>query len=165
MSIFDPNTFLETTYKGTIDTKFHSVPEGEYVAQAKDLKLREITGDKIEGVAVMLEVYWEPNDEDLAKSMNVERVPQVKQSLWLDLVERNGEKTAQLDFGTNKNMGVKRLMETFNLNDGKFNMGRIKFQTGYIKVAHRANPDDPESPFAEVTRVTSLEKAKAAKAA
>lgn len=165
MSIFDPNTFLETTYKGTIDTKFHSVPEGEYVAQCKDIKLREVTGDKIDGVAVLLELYWEPNDDALAKSMNVDRIPQIKQSVWLDLVERNGEKTAQLDFGTNKNMGVKRLMETFNLNDGKFNMGRLKFQTGYIKVTHRPNPEDAESPFAEVSRVTSLEKARASRAA
>lgn len=165
MSIFDPNTFLETTYKGVVDTKFHSVPENDYVAQCKDVRLREVTGEKIEGVAVLVELYWEIADDDLAKVMNVDRVPHVKQSIWLDLVERNGEKTAQLDFGTNKNMGIKRLMDTFNLNDGKFSLGRIKNQTGYIKVTHRANPDDPEAPFAEVSRVTSLEKAKAAKAA
>jgi hypothetical protein len=164
MSIFDPNTFLETVYKGVVDTKFHSVPEGDYVAQCKDLTLREVTGEKIDGVAVLFELYWEIADDTLAKKMGVERVPFVKQSTWLDLVERNGEKTAQLDFGTNKNMGIKRLMETFGLNDGKFNMGRLKFQTGFIKVAHRPNPDDPESPFAEVSRVTSLEKAKAAQA-
>jgi hypothetical protein len=165
MSIFDPNTSLETVYKNVIDTKFHSVPEGEYVAQCKDLKLREITNDKIDGTAVMLVLYWEIADDNLAKTMNVDRVPFVKQSTWLDLVERNGEKTAQLDFGTNKNMGLKRLMETFGINDGKFTMNRLKFQTGYVRVSHRPNPDEPESPFAEVSRVTNLEKAKAAKAA
>jgi hypothetical protein len=165
MSIFDPNTFMETTYKGVIDTKFHSVPEGEYVAQCKDVKLREVTGEKIEGVAVLLELFWEPNDDTLAKNMSVDHVPQVRQSMWLDLVERNGQKIAQLDFGINKNMAIKHLMETFRLNDGNFKLGRLKFQTGYIKVSHRPNPEDAESPFAEVSRVTSLEKAKASKAA
>jgi hypothetical protein len=165
MSIFDPTSFLETVYKQAIDTKFHSVPEGEYIAQCKDINYREVTSDKIDGVRYLAELTWEITDEAVAASMNVERVPQVRQSVWLDLVTKNGQTLPQLDWGTNKNMGLKRLMDTFSLNDGKFAVGKLKFQTGYIRVSHRVNPEDPESPFAEVSRVTSLDKARAAQAA
>src|SRR6266446_2789896 len=118
MSIFDAaaaQALLETVHKGAIDTQWHTVPEGEYILQCKELLLRQVTFKKIEGTGVGLDIQWEIIDEEVKKQMNIEH-PIARQSMLLDLVDGRN----QLDFATNRNQQLKNVIDACGLNTGKF---------------------------------------------
>jgi hypothetical protein len=159
-SIFDPNSFLQTEYKGTIDTEYHNCPPGEYIAQIKKLDLRQVTFKKIEGSGVGIDIQWELLDDEVKKAMNMEQ-PQVRQSFLLDLIEGRN----QLDLGPNRNMKLKNIIKALDLNSGKFALNQLMHGTAYVKVGQRPDDDDPEIIYSEVTRVTGLERAATRRAA
>jgi hypothetical protein len=159
VSIFDPAAaaaLLETVHKGTIDTQWHTVPEGEYIIQCKELTLRQVVFKKIEGTGVGLDIQWEVIDDTVKRSMNIDH-PTVRQSMLIDLVDGRN----QLDFSTNRNQSLKNVIEACNLNTGKFSLNMLKNQTCFGRIKHRPDDNDPEIIYAEVARVTSLEKARA----
>lgn len=155
-SIFDPAVFMETTHKGNLDTKFVVPDEGDYMAQITD-KLVIRSGVK-DGIAwASLDVVWELLDEAVKQKLNMEHV-YVRQSMFLDLDANN-----QLDLGVNRNMRLKRLWEATGVNKQKqVSIGALKFQAGYVHVGHRSAPDDPETIYAEVTKVWPVDKARQA---
>jgi hypothetical protein len=163
MSIFDPNTFGETVYKGEVDYDYHVCPIGDYLAQITDVKYREVTFKKVEGTGVGVDISWEVKDDAVKTAMNMDQ-PTVRQSFLLDLVEKELAKgNAVIDWGVNRNMKLKRIRQACGLaNGGAFNLGMLKFKTAYVHVDHRPDENDPEVVYSEVTRVTSLEKARAA---
>lgn len=164
-SIFDANTFLETTHKGQLDTAVVLVDEGDYMAQITD-KIEINSGTIGEGKQrageawANVRIQWEIMDSEVVKSLNMPKVF-VTQSLMLDLTDDG----RGLDLGVNKNMRLKRLLDATGLNSSKnWSINQLKFQTAYVKVKHR-RPDGFDDDIAEVVSVSSVGKAEAKKAA
>ncbi len=164
-SIFDANTFLETTQKGGLDTAFVLPDPGDYPAQVTDKPVPRsgIIGEG-KGRAgepwASVDIQWEIMDDSVRTKLNMERVL-VRQSLMLDLIPNTGLNGVppQLDLGTNKNMRLKRLLDATGLNKQKqWSLGSLQFQQGLIKVEHRDDPNDSDIKYAEVVRVSSLSK-------
>ena len=165
MSIFDPNTFLDTVYRGEVDYKYHTCPAGEYVGQipADGLKLREVQFKKIEGRGVSLDIQWNILDDEVKKEMNMDN-PQARQSFLLDLTP-----DGNIDWATNRNMKLKYIRKATGLDTAaKFQLAMLRNQAAWVKVDHvmatdsegRTITDDDGNPqvFAEVVRVSHLEK-------
>jgi len=171
-SLFDVNTFLETTHAGKLSTEFVLPDPGDYLAQVTD-KMDAVSGiigaDKQRGGEpwASLLLQWELMDDSVRAKMNMEHVI-VRQSIMLDLVPGTGINGVppQLDFGVNKNMRLRRVYDAVGvLKNAKINPGMLKFQSALVHVEHRADPNDAEIIYAEVTRVTSPDKARMREAA
>lgn len=168
-SLFDVNSFLETTHKGQLDTTFVLPDVGDYLAQCQPLtkdSLRSgtIGDDKARAGEpwAALELQWELTDDTVRAKMNMPKVL-VRQSLMLDLTAST---PPQLDWGTNRNMRLKRLLDVTGLNKQKnFSIGALAFATALVHVEHRPDANDSEIIYAEVTRVTSPDKARLREAA
>lgn len=168
-SIFDVNTFLETTHKGQLETAFVLPDAGDYMAQCQPLtkdSLRSglIGADKARAGEpwCALELQWELLDDTVKAKMNMPKVL-VRQSLMLDLTAST---PPQLDWGTNKNMRLKRLLDVTGLNKQKnFNIAGLAFASALVHVEHRPDPNDAEIIYAEITRVISPDKARLREAA
>jgi hypothetical protein len=168
-SLFDVNTFLETTHKGNLDTKFVLPDAGDYMAQCQPLtkdSLRSgvVGPDKTRAGEpwAALELQWEIIDDGVKAKLNMEKVV-VRQSLMLDLTSST---PPQLDWGINRNMRLKRLLEATGLNRQKsFNISALAFANALVHVEHRPDPNDAEIIYAEITRVTSPDKARLREAA
>lgn len=165
--LFDPATFLETKYDGGLDTTYVLCDEGDYTAQTTDkLTLRSgkvAEGDYAGNAWANLEIQWEIQDERQKKRMNVDTVL-VRQSFMLDLDQKAFRERGAviLDFGVNRNMRIKRFLDATGLNSVKnWNFNMFKHLPGFVTVTHR-RIDGFDDPVAEVTRVTSLKKARAA---
>jgi hypothetical protein len=168
-SLFDVNSFLETNHKGQLDTTFVLPDPGDYLAQCQPLtkdSLRSgtIGSDKARAGEpwAALELQWELTDDTVRAKMNMPKVI-VRQSFMLDLTPTT---PAQIDWGTNKNMRLKRLLDATGLNKQKnFSIVALAFATALVHVEHRPDPNDSEIIYAEVTRVTSPDKARLREAA
>lgn len=164
-SIFDGNTFLETSHKGQLDTAVVLVDEGDYLAQITDkIEINSGTigdGKQRAGEAwANVRIQWEIMDSAVAAQLNMPKVF-VTQSLMLDLTDDG----RGLDLGVNKNMRLKRLLDATGLNSSKnWSLNQLKFQTAYVHVKHR-RPEGFDDFVAEIDRVTSVDKAQAKKAA
>jgi hypothetical protein len=156
MSVFDASSFMETTVKTELSTQFPVIPEGEYLAQVKDIKLRQVDFKKIAGSGIALDVMWEILDDGVKAATKMDH-PQCRQDFLLDLVE--GSDPPQLDLAEARNIRLGQILAACGLNSKKgWNLNMIKNQTCGVRVKHRDNPDDPEAPFSEVSRVVSLDK-------
>lgn len=168
-SLFDVNSFLETTHKGNLDTHFVLPDVGDYLAQCQPLtkdSLRSgvVGPDKARAGEpwAALELQWELNDDSVKAKLNMDKVV-VRQSLMLDLTATT---PPQLDWGTNRNMRLKRLLDATGLNKQKsFNISALAFASALVHVEHRPDPNDAEIIYAEITRVASPEKARVREAA
>ncbi len=165
-SLFDVNQFLETSHKGQLDTRFVLPDEGDYRAQTTDKIVSQsgvvADGDYAGNAWARVELQWELQDESLKKKLNMEKVL-VRQSIMLDLDQDawKKNKVVQLDFGVNKNMRLKRLLEATGLNSQKsWSVNMLKWQPAYVHVSHR-KIDGFDDPMAEVDRVAPLSKAPA----
>lgn len=159
-STFDANSFMEQNFKTELDVRLTPVPEGEYIAQIIDVKLREVQFRKIEGTGVGIDITWEITDDNVRRAMNMEH-PQARQSFLLDL-----DADGRLDLGKNKNVRLGRVLSATGLNSKRgWSLPMLKFQTAFIKVEQRADDDDPEIVYSDVKRVAPLDKARAASAA
>lgn len=166
--LFDVNTFLETQHTGGMDTTFVLVPDGwEGPATTTDkIAIRAgvvSDGDYAGNIWGSLDLQWEINDDDLKKKMNMDKVL-VRQSFMLDYdqVAWRERQQAILDFGVNKNMRVKRILDALGLNKAKnWNFNMLKFQPAIVQVKHRMI-EDFDDPIAEVVRVSSIKSQRAA---
>jgi hypothetical protein len=159
-STFDTNAFLETTFKGGLDTSYVLPDPGDYLAQATD-KISFRSG-RIENGAragetwAAVELQWEliEGAEEYKKTTSAEHV-YVRQSLMLDLTADSTPDSPRLDLGTNRNMRLKRLLDATGLNRAKsWTFGALKFATAVVHVEHR-RPENFDDDIAEVTRVAS----------
>lgn len=159
-SAFDSNAFLETSFKGGLDTSYILPDPGDYGAQITD-KITFRAGLVSDGKEragetwASVDIQWELLDDNMKQKLNSEHVF-VRQSLMLDLTPGSSPERPQLDFGTNRNMRLKRLLEATGLNKQKnWNFASLKHQTGTVHVEHK-RIDGFDDDIAEVTRVTAF---------
>lgn len=151
MSIFDPEVFMNTNVEGAIDTKIIPVPEGEYLGLISKLTYRQNS----DGTTIM-DVHWEILDEGV-KKITLMDMPISRQGVWLDLTEEG-----QIDMSPGKNRQLGLLRESVGQNTPKpWNPNMLLGQSATVRVEHSPNANDPESPYANVKRVTNTAKAKA----
>jgi hypothetical protein len=101
-------------------------------------------------------MQWEIMDDGVREATKMEH-PFCRQSWLLDLVKDSDP--PQLDLSEGRNIRLGQLLAACGLNSKKgWSIGMILNQTCGVRVKHRANEDDPEAPFSEVSRVVSLDK-------
>jgi len=150
---FNVEAFAAGAFEGVGDTRRVRIDPKEYNAQVvgpwgDKTKLRTEKG------FLILDVVWQPDDEEQRRALNIDKLPTVRQSIFLDLTAGG----AGLDMGPLKNGDLNRLREVFDLNQDGI---QWKFQDfvgkpARIKVVHKPNKDDPESPFTNVTAVSKI---------
>lgn len=149
---FDVNSFQSGTFEGKGDTRRVRIEPKEYPAQivgpwGEKSKLR------IESGWLIADIIWQPDDEEQRQKLGLDKLPPVRQSIFLDLTSSGG-----LDMGPLKNGDLNRLREAIGLNqDGKqWKWTDFPGRAARIKVVHKANKDDVENPFQNVTAVAPL---------
>lgn len=150
LSTFNPETFMATEEESGFDTTFPVIPIGEYTAQLDQVEVKKATmKDGVE--RAVMELRWAVLDESVKSETGLAK-PTVRQSIFLDINERGG-----LDKGKGKNIGLGRLLDGLGMNTGKpWTPKSLEGGMATIKVIHKDNPDDPENPYSNVQKVTSL---------
>lgn len=151
-STFSIDAFQQSTFEGKGDTRRVRVEPKEYAAQivgpwGEKSKLR------VESGYLIADFLWQPEDEEQRQKLGLDKLPMVRQSIFLDLTASGG-----LDLGPLKNGDLNRLREAVGLNqDGKqWKWTDFPGRAARIKVAQKPNKDDPENPYTNVTAVTKL---------
>ena len=148
LSTFDPDLFLGGEMKGGFDTSYARVSPGEYSAMIDDVKVRKINTE--EGERAVMDVTWLILDEDVKKETELER-PTCRQGFFLNVNDKGG-----LERGKNKNVGLGRLLEALGIDQGsKWSPQGLKGSVAIVRIEHKPNKDDPENPYANVTRVAA----------
>lgn len=150
MSVFDPDTFLNTEIAGAIDTTIIPVPEGEYPAQVANAP-RFRTIDTKDGERHVMDVSWLVDDENVKKVTGLER-PMCRQTVFLDITEEGG---LDISKGKNRQLGLLREAVGQNSAGRPWAPAMLEGQTAHVRIEHSPNPNDPESPYANVTRVAT----------
>jgi hypothetical protein len=142
-SVFNPETFLNTSFDESFSTARVPVPEGEYVAVIKEIKPRAAK-DK-----AVLDVIYGIDDPEVAAVTGFDS-PQVRQSIFLDLTPTGG-----LAIGEGKNIHLGKLREACGQNQkGKaWQPGMLVGQVVKVKVAHRTYEDEIQADVKAVTAV------------
>lgn len=155
-STFDPNLVLNQPITGAMDTKFITVPPGEYVALVKDVKARSGTirnGDRAGERYLAVDLLWQIDDPKVKEATGLD-TNIVKQGLMIDLTPQNG-----IDLGKGKNVRLGRLRAALDMNrpDQPFTFEGFRGRIAKIAVTNRTD-DRPDSPtkgdtFADVSAV------------
>ena len=151
---FDLNSFQQASFEGQGDTRRLRIEPKEYPAiVVGPFGEQGKTRLRVEKTYLILDVVWQPEDEVQKAALGLERLPTVRQSLFLDVTPQGG-----LDMGPFKNSDLNRLREVFALNDPKAAWSFANFvgRPARIKVEQRPNDKDPANPFTNVTAVSKL---------
>ena len=151
MSVFDPNTFLQETVTGANDTKYPVIPAGEYPALVDKIDVRQMDDKNKPGNKfTVLDVTWSIEDAHVREATKMEKVT-ARQSVFLNL----DTSTGKLDMQKAKNVQLGKLRDALGLNDPDrpFAFSQFVGQPATVRIEHTANPNDPESPYSNVTRV------------
>ena len=150
-AVFDPDTFLNQTVDAALDTKYPTVPAGEYPATISKIEARQMPNQKDpeKGPFTVLDVTWKIDDENAKKETGLDE-PTCRQSLFLDMTPEGG-----LDTAPKKNVQLGRLREALGLNeDGQaFSFNMLVGQAALVRVDHAPSKTDPETVYANVTKV------------
>lgn len=156
-SSFNVEAFAQGSFEGEGDTRRIRIEPKEYSAQVvgpwgDKTKLR-VEKSKDGGQVLILDVVWQPDDPEQRQALGIDRLPTVRQSIFLDLTSNGG-----LDLGPLKNGDLNRLREVFDLNRPGVQWKFPDFigRPAKIKVVQKPNKDDPENPYTNVSNVTKL---------
>lgn len=138
MSVFNPDTFLQSATTEKMETRRTPIPENEYLATIKDVKLRSAKE------SVILDVTWSILDQGagagLAAKMGLPEAT-VRQSVFLDIRE-DGQGLAT---GPNKNVQLGRIREAIGQNNpGPWMILQLK-GAGPAKIMVTNRPDDKDA--------------------
>lgn len=152
--MFDPNQFLEQQVDQAMDTVIIPVPEGEYLAVAKEIKARPWTSKDGLSAGVALDIVWDLELPAEVQATIGRDKATLKQGIMLDLSEDG----RSLDLGKGKNVALGRLREAIGKNKPgvPFGFGEIPGQACKVLVKHRlddkgaTNPDGSPVKYSEV---------------
>lgn len=156
---FDPRSLLTTTVKAKLDTKLPPIPldeTDEFQLLCNKVDVHTLTSKKDGQQYVSLDLSYQLLDESVAKRMNIEK-PTARYSFLLEVDPKKG-----LEIGPAKNVRLGRLLEASGIHAKEWSLSMLEGTTCYGKIKHRADEDDPEIIYNEVSRVTSVPKRRAA---
>lgn len=155
MSMFNPDTFLATSYTEANSTTLTPVPEGEYVAILGKPKARQFSGTKDPGAMytsldINCEIDLAGQYPSIAQQIGRDKA-NVRFSCMLDMTEDG----TGLDMGKGKNVGLGRLREAADLNvpGAPFSFAMFEGRPVKVSVKHRVVDDRI---FDEVKAVAKL---------
>lgn len=160
--MFDPDEFLQQTVTAAGSTSVILVPEAEYISNIdgstevrtwfQQFEIKKEGSARLGEKLTKINVPFHIDDTALAAKIGRDRVI-VRKEILLDLDE-NGK----FDMSPGKNVALNQLRAALGQNTPAPwtvmqlpGAGPVR-----IKVRHRANPNNPDAPFAEVTTVTSV---------
>lgn len=154
-SSFNVDSFAQAQFDGAKgDTRRLSsaIEEAEYPAVIEG-PWGEVTKIRVEKGYPILDIQWRPSSPELQAKLGVEKLPLVRQSIFLDVTSAGG-----LDMGPFKNGDLNRLREAIGLNNDGQKWGFPDFigKPAKIKVVHKPNEKDAANPYVNVTSVTKL---------
>ncbi len=153
MSTFNPNEFMNTSYKEANETRYTPIPEPEagdgWNAQVTELKARKVKTKDGDEKAV-LDITWNILDDAVKQAVGMDK-PTVRQTLWLDFTP-DGK---SLDFGKGKNVKLGRVRDALGQNKSGKAWKPSDMMGGLAKVATKNTPseDDPEDVYSNVKKV------------
>ena len=149
MSVFDPESFLNSEQQGALDTQLIPAPEGEWNAQIEEITPRAIT-DKNGEERALLNITWNIMDQEVAQHTGRDRNT-VRQAVFLDLTDEGA-----LDMSKGKNVQLGQLREALGQNDPKkaWKPADMQGQMAKVRVSHRPDQNDPNIIYADVKKVT-----------
>lgn len=152
-SLFNADTFLDETVTGAHETKYPVIPPSEYPAVSKSINAREMPNKKEpeKGPFTVLDIVWEIDDAGVKEATGLDN-PTCRQSVFLDIHED------KLDMRDKKNIPLGRLREALGLNDASrpFSFRDLVGQPAIVRVEQSPNPNDPENPYSNVTKVAQV---------
>lgn len=156
-SSFSVEQFQNAQFEGAGDTRRVRIEPKEYVAQiqgpwGEKSKLRVEQG-KDGASHLIADFVWQPDDPEQQQRLGIDKLPTIRQSVFLDLTPNGG-----LDMGPMKNGDLNRLREALGMNaDGqRWSFPDFIGKVAKIKVTHRPNKDDPDNPYMNVSAVTKM---------
>lgn len=147
---FDPQSFLDASITGALDTKIIPCPAGEYQAFITKIAPRQWQSKDGTQTGIALDVFWSIEDEGIKAQLDRKEVI-VKQGLMLDMLPDG----SALDVSSGKNVGLGRLREAVGKNSpGEvFSFQMLPGLGAKVSVTHRVSGEDT---FAEVRGVAKL---------
>jgi hypothetical protein len=135
---FDPNSFLAQTFEGANDTSITPCPEGEFLAVADKVDMKQWSSKDGSKSGLKLTVLWDIQDDAVKAHCGRESV-KVPQDVMLDLTD-----SGQLDMAKGRNVRLGRLREALDLNaPGRpFSFAMIQGRMAKVKVGHRVDGED-----------------------
>lgn len=151
-STFNLESFQQGSFEGVGDTRRLRLEPGEYTAVVRG-PYGEATKLRVEKEYLILDISWQPSDDQLQSKLNVEKLPPVRQSLFLDLTPGGG-----LDMGPYKNAELNTLLKIFGMgeNGAPWKFENFVGRPARIKVVHKPNEKNPADPYVNVVGVTKL---------
>lgn len=154
-STFDVGAFGAGSFEGEGDTRRLQIEAKEYSAMIEGpFNQKGKTGlRQTDKGQLIFDVAWRPDDPEQCKTLGVEQLPTVRQSIFLDLTPNGG-----LDMGPFKNAELNKLRALYGLNKPgvKWTFQDFIGKPGKIKVEQRPNEKDPQNPFTNVTAVAPM---------
>jgi len=149
--MFDPDSFLNNSAEGEMQTQYEPIPEDDYMAVIEAVKPKQV--ETKDGPRIVMDVTWAIDNPELAENLGRKNLT-VRQSIWLDTTE-----TGTLDAGPNKNVQLGRLREAVGQNGkGKWKPADlIGAGPCLIRVVNNPDKNDPSRIYENVTRVTQPE--------
>jgi hypothetical protein len=134
---FDPATFLNQTFDESNSTESVPTPEGEYLAIAEKVEVKQWSSRDGSTSGLKAEILWDIQD-DAVKALLDKTSVKSRQQIMLDLTE-----TGNLDFGKGKNVQLGRLRTAVDLNNPgeAFAFGMIQGRMATVSVKHRVVED------------------------
>ena len=145
---FDADQFLNSSVTGANSTKVIPVPMGDYQAVIEKITPRQWQSKDGTQTGISLDVFWLIEDQGVKDYLGRDTVS-CKQGIMLDTIHGG------LDMSPGKNVGLGRLREAVNCNDGTtaFSFHPLPGQMARVTVKHRI---DGEDTYAEVKAVAKL---------
>lgn len=147
--MFNPEAFMQATIDQANDTKVIPCPEGEFHAQAIDVKVSSGTigkGERTGEPWASLNVTWEIADPNVA-AITLRDKTRVRQGVMLDLTS-----DGNLDMAKGRNIGLGKLRDAVGLNvpGQPFSPTMIIGRAARVAVKHRIDERDGETIQPEV---------------
>jgi hypothetical protein len=156
MSPFDPDTFMEQSVDGPMDTQVKQVPEGEYRAIIDDFDVekafRTFTSNKNGKDYTVFSPPFVIQDDAVAADLGRDKVSVFHKGMFIDFNDAGG-----IDTSSGKNVDLGKLRDAVGQNKGPWKFTMLKGAGPVmVKVAHDTDKDDPSKKYARVVRVVKI---------
>lgn len=151
-SSFSLEGFQSGSFEGAGDTRRLRLEEGDYPAVLVG-PWGEKSKLEVKKDFLILELIWQPDSDTFKQKFNVDRLPTVRQSIFLDVTPGGA-----LDMGPFKNADLNLVLGALGLgqNGAKWKFEDMIGKPAKIKVTQRPNPSNPLDPYTNVSAVSKL---------
>lgn len=154
MSLFNIDTFLDSTVEGQIASKRIPLPEGPWAAEIVKLEPRSqrVQRGQHEEMAYILDVHFEISDPVAVEATKSSRPVPVVHGIWLNL---NAEGTG-LDLDNNIQLGQLR-KAVGQENEEAWSPSMLMNQGCMVNIINKPDPNNPDNVYNRVRGFAPIE--------